>query len=193
MGLLGSGLMACQSPSPQQEKPVEQTYTNKEIGWTITIPSGYRLLSKAKIEVNDERGKAAINKVYEGEMSTETLQHLVSFQKNQLNVFDSTIEPYEEKVAGEYETNNKALRELIFDTYHNQNIRADTSSGKETIQGHVFNTFYIKVYGPSGDVLMHQVMYSTMRKGYDFGVNINYNNEKDKQLMMDAFKRSKFR
>lgn len=190
--LLCGCLSACQSPAPQTEKPKLLSYTSKEIGWTIEVPEGFKMISRAKIEVNDQKGKEAINEVYDGEISTDSLQHLVSFQKNQLNIFDSTIEPYEEKKAGEYEANNRALRELIFDTYHNQKIKADTSSGRETIQGHLFNAFYIKVYGPSGDVLMHQVMYNMVKNGYDFGVNINYNNEADKKAMLDAFRNSKF-
>ncbi|WP_379087013.1 hypothetical protein [Pedobacter sp. UC225_65] len=186
-------LAACNSSTPQQEANAAANYTNKELGWTITIPEGYKLISKAKIEVNDQKGKEAINKVYEGEVNTDSLKHLVSFQKNQLNIFDSTIEPYVEKYPGEYETNNQALKKLLFDTYNNQKIKIDTLSGKEVVQGLDFNAFYIKVYGPSGAVLMHQVMYSTLLKGYDFGVNINYNNEEDKKILMDAFKNSKFK
>lgn len=186
-------LMACNSSAPPQEESKTTTYTSKELGWTIEIPTGYRLISKAKIEVNDQKGKEAINEVYEGDVNIDSLKHLVSFQKNQLNIFDSTIEPYEEKQAGEYEANNQALKKLLFDTYAKQKIKVDTLSGKETVQGHHFNAFYIKVYGPSGAVLMHQVMYSTLLKGYDFGVNINYNNEEDQKILMDAFKNSKFK
>jgi hypothetical protein len=186
-------LAACNSSTEQQETKSAANYTNKQLGWTISIPEGYKLISKAKIEVNDQKGKEAINKVYEGEVNTDSLKHLVSFQKNQLNIFDSTIEPYVEKYDGEYETNNQALKKLLFDTYSNQKIKIDTLSGKEVIQGLDFNAFYIKVYGPSGAVLMHQVMYSTLLKGYDFGVNINYNNEEDKKILMDAFKNSKFK
>lgn len=186
-------LVACNSSAPKEEKQRTAHYTSKELGWTIEIPTGYRLISKAKIQVNDQKGKEAIDEVYDGNVNTDSLKHLVSFQKNQLNIFDSTIEPYVEKQVGEYEANNQAIKKLLFDTYRNQKIKIDTLSGKETIQGYRFNAFYIKVYGPSGAVLMHQVMYSTLLKGYDFGVNINYNNEEDKKVLMDVFKNSKFK
>jgi hypothetical protein len=35
-------------------------------------------------------------------------------------------------------------------------------------------------------------MYSRLINGYDFGANINYNNDDDKKIMVDAFKNSKF-
>lgn len=179
------------SPQPEETgKPIN--YNSKEIGWTIIIPAGYKLISKAKIDVNDQKGKEAIGQVYNGEVTVDSLQHLASFQKNQFNIFDSTIERYDEKRPGEYEKNNQELRKLIFDTYSNQKIKADTSSGKETIQGHVFHAFYIKIYGPNGEPLMNQIMYGTLINGYDFGVNINYNNEIDKNLLINAFKKSKF-
>lgn len=189
---IGCIFASCSSSNPPEEILKPTIYNSKEIGWTIEIPAGYKLISKAKIEVNDQKGKEAIGEVYDGEVTADSLQHLASFQKNQLNIFDSTIERYEEKELGEYEKNNQELKKLIFDTYSKQKIKADTSSGKETIQGHVFHAFYIKVYGPNGTPLMSQIMYATLINGYDFGVNINYNNEIDKNLLINAFKKSKF-
>lgn len=186
-------LVACTSSTPPKEKPKTTSYTSEEIGWTIEIPEGYKLISKAKIEANDKKGKEAIGEVYDGEIKADSLKHLVSFQKNQLNIFDSTIEPYIEKEAGEYETNNKELKKLLYDTYTNQKIKIDTASSIEHIQGHKFCAFYITVYGPGGAVLMNQILYGTALKGYDFGVNINYNNEADKAKLMAAFKNSKFK
>lgn len=189
--VLLSAVTACNSPA-KKEAPKLESYTSNEIGWTIEIPAGYKLTSQAKIEVNDKKGKEAIDKVYEGEVNTDSLKHLASFQKNQLNLFDSTIEPYVEKHAGDYDANNKLIKQLIFDTYHKQGIKADTLSSKENIQGQQFNAFHIKVYGPNGTEIMNQIMFSKIIKGYDFGVNISYNNEVDKKTLLDAFKQSKF-
>ncbi|MBB2146364.1 hypothetical protein GM921_12760 [Pedobacter sp. LMG 31464] len=184
-------LGACNSQAKKEGTKLE-SYTSTEIGWTIEIPAGYKLISQAKIEASDKKGKEAVDKVYEGEVNTDSLKHLASFQKNQLNLFDSTIEPYVEKQPGDYEANNKLIKQLIFDTYHKQGIKADTLSSKENIQGQQFNAFHIKVYGPNGTEIMNQIMFSKIIKGYDFGVNISYNNEADKKILLDSFKQSKF-
>lgn len=183
----------CNPSSPKEEKPTLETYTSKEIGWTVEIPTGYKLTSQTKMNADDQKGKEAIGKVYQGELKVDSLKHLISFMKNQFNSFDSTIEPYEETKPGEYLANNVLIHKLIFDTYHKQGIKIDTSSGQINLKGQLFNAFYIKIYGPNGEVALNQIMYSRMIKGYDFGVNINYNNEEDKKVLVNAFMSSIFR
>lgn len=188
-----SVILGCTSSSPNEESPTPETYTGKEIGWTIEIPKGYKLTSQTKMDADDEKGKQAIGKVYDGELKVDSLTHLISFMKNQFNSFDSTIEPYEETKPGEYAENNILIHKLVFDTYHKQGIKIDTSSATLNLKGQVFNAFYIKIYGPNGEVALNQIMYSKMFKGYDFGVNINYNNEADKNALVNAFMNSSFR
>lgn len=188
-----SFILGCNSPSTKEEKPTQESYTSKEIGWTVEIPTGYKLTSQTKMDADDQKGKEAIGKVYQGELKLDSLKHLISFMKNQFNSFDSTIEPYEEIEPGEYAENNVLIRKLVFDTYHKQGIKIDTSSARLDLKGQIFNAFYIKIYGPNGEVALNQIMYSKMIKGYDFGVNINYNNEADKKVLVNAFMSSNFR
>ncbi len=194
--LYALGLLACSSPSPQKETPVvkeePQSYTNATIGWTMAIPPGFKLISQAKVKDREEKGKKAIGEVYEGDLNTDSVQHLLDFQKNQLNLFGSTLEKYTEKHPGDYLKNSEQLKKLLYDTYAKQKIKIDTASATENIQGHQFHVFKIKIYGPSGAPLMNQVLYSTLIKGYDFGVSINYDNETDQKLIFDAFRQSKF-
>lgn len=190
LSLFTSILFACNSSTPKAEEPL--VYTSQEIGWTIKIPKGYNLTNQAKLDADDKKGKEAIEKVYNGEIKTESLTHLVSFNRNQFNGFNSTIERYQEKKAGEYDANNILIKKLLFDTYHKQGIKIDTSSKKVEISGQPFNAFYIKVFGPNGAVILNQIMFNRMIKGYDFGANINYNSEDDKKLLLDAFMNSKF-
>ncbi|TKC12832.1 hypothetical protein FA048_04235 [Pedobacter polaris] len=190
--IFASVLLACNSSTPKTDEPKFETYTSKEIGWTIEIPKGYKPLSQNRIEANEKKGKEALGKVAEGEVSNTNLIHLVNFQKNQFNSLSATAEPYDLSRDGEYIANNQLVKKLIFDTYTNQKIKVDTLSGTAIIAGNTFYTFNIKLYGPSGEVLMNQIMYNQLIKGYDFGVNINYNNETDKDILINAFKNSKF-
>ncbi|WP_316769878.1 hypothetical protein [Pedobacter frigiditerrae] len=181
---------ACNSSTPKEEKPKPGIYTSLEVGWTIKIPQGFQSLSKSRIEANMQKGKEALNKVAEGKVETDGAINLVNFQKNQFNSLFALIESCEDQER--FLRNNQKVRKLIFDTYTNQEIKVDTLSGREEIAGQTFNTFYIKIYGPSGEVLMNQIMFNQFIRGYDFGVNINYNNETDKQTLLNAFKNSTF-
>ena len=172
--------------------PKLETYTSKEIGWTIEIPAGFQSLSQSRIAANEQKGKEAIGKVAEGDIKMDSLRHLVNFQKNQFNSFGATIERYTQKKTGDYIVNNRLIRALIYDTYANQKIKVDTLSGRMNVAGLSFYTFSIKIYGPTGEVLMNQIMFNQFIKGYDFGVNINYNNEADKEILLKTFFNSKF-
>ncbi len=187
-------LISCNSSAPKEvEKQHEAvSYTSNEIGWSIDAPTGFKLTSKQKMAESEKKGKEAIGEVYDGDIKTDSLKHLISFQKNQLNMFDSTIEPYSENKSGSYHENNQLLKKLLFDTYTKQKIRVDTASTITEVAGQQFNIFEIKVYGPSGEIAMTQLMYSKYYKGYDFGITILYNNEIDKSLMLEALNNSKF-
>jgi hypothetical protein len=185
-------LAACHPSTPKTEAPKVETYTSKEIGWTIDIPKGFQSMSKNRIEANEEKGRQAIEKASGTAVLTDSLIHLVNFQKNQFNSFMATIERFNEAKDGNYNEHNESIKKLIFDTYTHQNIKVDTLSGKEMIGKVPFNSFHIKIYGPNGEVIMNQIMYSTLTAGYDFGAAINYNNEVDKKTLIDAFKNSEF-
>lgn len=189
-------IISCGPADPNEQidegRVKDRTYESKEIGWTIKIPKGWTITSKDKVDNNDEKGKNAIEKSTGSEIDITDLKHLISFQKNQFNLFLSTSEPFKEEFPGEYQKKNKELNEIIFKTYTDQGIKADTSSGKEIIQGLEFSTFYTTIYSSEGKVILNQILYSRLINGFDFGVNINYNNEEDKKIMINAWKNSTF-
>lgn len=184
--------IGCNSSAPKEEKTNLATYSSKEIGWTIEIPEGYKTLSQNRMKENEKKGKEAIGKVTNEEVITDNLIHLVNFQKNQFNSLIATAEIYDTKQNGDLLISNQPVKNMIYDTYASQKIKVDTLSGTEVIAGNKFYTFNIKLYGPSNQVLMNQVMYSQIINGYDFGVTINYNNETDREILINAFKNSKF-
>ena len=72
-------------------------------------------------------------------------------------------------------------------------MKFDTSSSTMKIDGLDFEAFHITIFDPKGDTLICQDMYNSYINGYDFGVNINYDNQEDKETMMKVFRRSKFK
>jgi len=167
------------------------TYISEEIGWAIQIPEDWNVVLRDQMEANMQKGKEAIEEV-QGEVDVSELKFLISFQKDQFNMFQSTSEPFELQYDGEWEENNQYVRDLIYATYQNKGLGVDTTSSKMLVDGLEFQGFHITIYSPQGDVILYQDMYSRHINGYDFGVNINYNNDEDREVMMTAWKNSTF-
>jgi hypothetical protein len=145
------------------------------------------------VEALEQKGQDALEETAGVDISMNTLKHLISFQKNQFNILMSTSDPFKEDYPGEYRESNVAVYEVYYQTFADQGIRLDTSSGKETIQGIEFNVFYAIVYAPgSEEIIFRQIMYYALINGYDFGVNMSYNDEQYKQVMLDTWRQSKF-
>lgn len=118
----------------------------------------------------------------------------ISFQKNQFNVFQATSEPFKQEYEGEWEENNAILKEINYMTYLNQGIKTDTSATTvETVDGLEFKKNMFTLYSPKGEVILKQIMYNRLINGFDFSVCISYNNNKNKDELMNVFKNSKFK
>ena len=196
--LLFTFAIACKSEPKDPNAQIDEgtvtgeTYTSKELGWTIEIPKGYTITSKDLVQAQQEKGLKSIENATNAQVVTDSLKQLISFIKDKFNNFGSTSQPVQEAYPGEYQENSKYLSTIIYQTFAAQGIKADTATGKETIQGLEFNALYTKIYSPKGEVILNQIMLSRLHKGYDFGVNINYNNDEDKEILLKAFRNSKF-
>ena len=100
-------------------------YTSQEIGWTIEIPKGWTVIDKEKTKETNEKGLKAIEETIDGQVDYSGLKNIISFQKNQFNIFQSTSEPFELEYEGEWEENNAALKDIIYSTNENQGIKVD--------------------------------------------------------------------
>ncbi|MCH2194333.1 hypothetical protein [Kordia sp.] len=75
-------------------------YTSKEIGWSILIPNGWKIITKAQSDKFTQKGKAAAKDVYGVEIDDSEVNDLISFQKNIFNAFMSNSEHYKETYEG---------------------------------------------------------------------------------------------
>lgn len=176
----------------EQGEVKENTYYNKEIGWTMEIPDGWEVMQKDVVQENSDKGLDAISETAGGEIDVSGLKQLLNLKKDRLHIFLSSIEKYELEYEGEWEENNAVLKEILYNTYANKGIKTDTSSSKANVSGLEFDVFNIKLYGPDDKVLLYQDLYSKYMKGFNFGVTLNYLNPKEKNEILRAWKSSKF-
>lgn len=189
---------SCKPKDPNQQIDEglvnKNTYTSNEIGWTINIPEGWSVTTREQNEQNQQKGLKAFENVIDEDIDLSRFKNLIGFQKNQFNSFSSTSEPFVEQYEGEWEENNTWLKMMMCSTFEQQGIKIDSSETYiELIDGLKFLTYEFTIYGPKGEAIMHQLMYTRLINGYDFGVNINYTNYDDKKELIDAWKSSKFK
>ncbi len=188
-------LISCKTnPNKQidEGKITESTYHSNEIGWTMEIPAGWNVTHKSVSDERTEKGLEAIKESAGIDYDASGLKQLLNFQKDRFHIFQSTSEPFKIEYEGEWEDNNEGLKQLIYETYESRGIKIDTSSSTKKIDNLNFEVFHITMYGPDGKIILYQDMYSRLINGFDFGVNLNYINEKEKNEMMKVWKESKF-
>lgn len=186
---------SCKSdPNKQidEGKITENIYHSEEIGWTMEIPKGWSVTHRSELSKRTEKGLNAINETVGSDYDASELKQLLNFEKDRAHIFQSTSEPFDLEYEGEWEENSEGLKELIYEIYSTRDIKVDTSSSKEIIDNLEFHVFHIKMYGPDGKVMLYQDMYGKLINGYDFGANLSYINDKEKNELMSAWKNSKF-
>ena len=188
-------ILSCGPKDPNKEidegNVVDQTYTSAELGWSIAIPTGWEVISKSEQQDDVERGLAMVKESVGEQIDASGVKHLISFQKDDYNLFRSTSETMVLDYADEWNDVQKSMKQLIYQTFSDHGIECDTSSGAEQIDGVDFNVFHTQIIR-NDEVLLYQDIYTAYLNGQNFSVNLNYNDEKNKKAMMDAWKASKF-
>ncbi|MFV0344953.1 MAG: hypothetical protein ACK5IQ_01675 [Bacteroidales bacterium] len=167
----------------------ENTYTSKEVGWTIDVPEGWEIINRLEnATAKDIEEMKAL-----GNTNVSGLKYLIGFRKDQLNTFQSTTEPFNPEAGVTWDENNAKLRALTYDAFVEQKVKIDTASTKEKIDGLEFDVFVIKAYSNADNKIMFiQEMYSREINGLYFGINISYNSKELRKTMFNALKNSKF-
>jgi hypothetical protein len=190
-------LFSCKNLDPNNQidegNIKNSVYKSREIGWQMEIPKGWELISMEETDKLQKKGEDLLQPMLEEEIDVSQLRNLLSFKKNVFNMFQSTSEPFEIEYEGEWEENNIALKELLQDTLAQQGITATSSDiTTEIIDGLEFKVYKFIIYSPDNKVILNQIMYTRWIDGFDFGVNINYNDEALRDEMLTAFRNSKF-
>lgn len=169
-------------------------YQNKEVGWTMEVPSGWDLvdLDNKKGQLLDAQSK--IEQSTGENMDLDKVKHLISFKKDVFNVFQSAMEPFNLTNEKEWVDNNTIIKKMILKTFSDQNIKADsTATVIEKIGGKDFRKYEIKIYDETGKYILTQEVYNALINGYSFAANLNYNSDKNKKELDEVWRASTFK
>ena len=162
------------------------------IGWTIEIPTDWKIKSKEEIAAINEKGIESVENAVGTKMNTHLFDNILCFSKDSMNMFQSIREVYTEELAA-WKKNNASLKELFCSVYANHGARLDSSETTiEEVGGIKFESYEILFYDGAEEINMVQVFYSTLINGYDFSVSMCVTNEQNKRELMAIWENSIF-
>ena len=181
-------IAACSSRAQEQDVK----YSFKEIGWNISIPAKFHMLSRDSFLQIEQKGRAAI-KDATGVSSGTDHRKLFVVREGPADYMDATIVAFDTAKDGDWHETNAMVRDMLVETFRKQipQAKIDTASSVFTKDGRQFSQFYIKLALPNG-MQMHLYMFSALINGYDFGCTMLFINEEKGRAFYEAWEKSRF-
>jgi hypothetical protein len=165
---------------------------NPQFNWTITIPDGFEKESQEGLEKLLEKGSEAIENTFDQEIEN-LAQTIFVFKKDETNYFDSSFQPFNPEIDGEYTTSCREVNLIIYETFMAQmpDIPMDSNSTTLNIDGLEFQQFNVIIDFPNGMQLTTH-MFNRLFDKQELAVNIMYSDSKMGEKMLEAWKKSTF-
>ena len=167
-------------------------YYNGEFKWNIVIPENFQYVNSEEQKRLQKKGKDAVEKTF-GEEVINQSKNIFAFNNGKFNYFDSSYQPFDTEIDGDYKTTCKGVNSIVYETINTQmpGSKIDTLFTKEIINNLEFQKFNLRVSLPNG-IVMNMIMYSRLFDKKELSVNIIYVDEKKGKLMLEAWRNSTF-
>jgi hypothetical protein len=169
-----------------------QDYEDKETGWSTRFPSSWEIVPDAEAALTEGHGGRKLEATVNRKVDM-THKRLLWIRNGKMNSFTSNKMNFDFSTADAYDANMLKINDIMVKTQKHQGIKLDYRHGTMIIDGLEFKTFEITVYSKeTGRVAGYQLVctrYISERIG--LMLNINYTNDKNKQILMDMLTSSK--
>lgn len=164
----------------------------KDFKWHVTIPAGFESVPAEVWQKNQQRGKEAVEDTYDAKVVNKA-KIIFVFRSDQVNYFESNYQPFDPEVDGSYAESCKGVEEILYTTFKTQmpDVKLDSSTTKETIDGLSFHVFKMSVHYGNG-MTLNLNMFSRLIGKNEFTVNVMYVDKKKGDMMLKAWRESKF-
>lgn len=178
-------IASCGNDGLSEGENGQQEYTYDELGWTMQVPKGWEVLSKAR---RTQLGNAAQSFYGEGgsEMKEGEKEIIFGAKKGEKDV--NAVYAFIRKYSAE-EAEAPDMSELLRqqeEGYNTIPYSAETSLEQLVIGDHSFDKAIMQVYYDDRPYFKYTT-YSTMIDTVNFGVTIISNNEQDEQMLTENF------
>jgi len=170
----------------------KREFYNKQFNWKIEIPEGFEKVSSKESKINEKRGTEALEKTYGGKIPNQATT-IFEFVNNETNYFDSNYQPFDTISDGNYLESCKNVNEILYNTFKTQlqDVQIDSATSTETIDSLVFQKYVIKISLPN-NMTLSMLTYSRLFDKKEFSCNIMYIDKALGELILNAWRNSKF-
>ena len=174
------------------KKTLKREVYNQDFNWTITIPENFDTVTAEQWARLQNKGRDAIEKTYDEKLDIRTKTIFV-FKSDQLNYFESNYQPFDTAIDGNYLESVKNVNDMLYHTFESQipGVKIDTATSAEIIDKLEFQTLKSKVTYPNNRVL-NFFMFTRLFDDKQLSVNIMYVDKAKGELMLNAWRKSKF-
>jgi hypothetical protein len=177
-------------------KQANNTYLNyedDETGWSTRYPSSWEIVANPEAAAMESRGQKKIETTVDRKIDMVHTR-LLWIRNGPKNSFTSNKMVFEFPTAAAYNANYKKIYDVVVKTQEREGIKLDYTDGTMIIDGLEFKTFKMTIYSKTGNVAGHQLVCTRYINGrIGLLLNINYTNEKDKQILMSVLTSSKLK
>jgi hypothetical protein len=176
-----------------KEKYETKEHNFPEVGWTISLPTDFKMMDSAQIQQLNNKGATAIQNTYDTTIDFAQTKTLFSMTEGQYNYMTATLTAFNAERDGNWFENNEGLKVVLMETFRSQTpgVKIDSSSTTKNIGGLEFSVFQLDLVYPN-KMKMRMNSYSRLHKGYDFGITMCYVDEAEGKKLENAVLTSKF-
>ena len=172
----------------------DPTLTFNEIGWSLKLPDGFKLMDSSTVVSKNAEGKETIQSTTGKTYSRLNLKTIISATKNKSNYFTFSLATFKEKDDSIWQSTHQKIKELSIETAKKQmpNVQLDTSNEIVTIDLVNFKKF--KIVGKiNNQTVFNSITLNKIYKGYYLEISYLFSDENVGYEIEEMLKDSKFK
>ncbi|MDR3697075.1 hypothetical protein [Mucilaginibacter sp.] len=171
----------------------KNVFYNDEFKWKMIIPDGFIKQSAAAFAAQQKHGTEMVGKGLNTEID-DRAQQICSFKYGQYGYFEVNKHTFSKKMYGDFLASCYQIENEFYTSLKNQvasTFKIDTLHSTKTINGLAFQYFQMEVAG-NNKVLVHMLVYIKLFDNKYFTVLMVYPDDASGDVMLTAWKNSKF-
>jgi hypothetical protein len=174
-------------------QPNDSVFYFKEVGWTIKLPAGFKIVDSLTRAASVIKGEAMIEKTMKTDIDTANTIHLISASRDKANYFTASLANPGFVNIDNWEETDRLVKAIVYNTLQSQlpKTKIDTSSITETLQQVDFRSFTMDIK-INAKVTLHSILLTSFYKDYFFSIRCLYTDDKIGNEIITMLKTSKF-
>jgi hypothetical protein len=169
-------------------------YMLKDIGWTIKLPSDFKLEESSVIAKKIKDGIVILENESHLNLNVSTTKNLISASKDQFSQFNVTLSKSTAPNEHYWDSVNNNVLKIFYKATVKQappDAKVDSSRTVETIDGIPFKSFRMDIK-VNNNLTVHNFIVTKLYKGSTLSINYNFADESVGEEIKKMIKESKF-